>query len=254
MSIFKNRIFIIVLCLLLTGVIMVAYAASFGSKVETVDVVTVKTPIKKGELITDAMLDVATVGSFGLSNNAATEKSQVLNNYALADFSTGDLVLSTKVSEETPLGNEKLSQLTGEKLAISITLKNFASGLSDKLYAGDIVSCISTRDEQSIMPTELTYLEVVTTTYQTGFDKSDVEPNEQNIATVTVLVTPQQAILLANYEQLSAIHFALAYRGSPDVAEGFLQKQAEAIAHLELQKLKQKEGVKPDAKADNNNG
>ena len=53
----------------------------------------------------------------------------------------------------------------------------------------------------------------------------DTIMNEEKAATVTVLVTPEQAELLAHYNSVTTIHFTLVYRGETDKADAYIKVQ-----------------------------
>ncbi len=144
-------------------------------------------------------------------------------------------MLSTKLSD-TPLAEfEYLSTLDGTKQAMSVTIKSFAAGLSGKLEAGDIVTLIASdygdRRETTIPP-ELKYVYVLAVTAGSGNDKeyitddgnSDGEERELP-STITVLVRPIQAELLADLEAIGKLHVALVYRGDKAQAQKFLNEQ-----------------------------
>jgi pilus assembly protein CpaB len=121
--------------------------------------------------------------------------------------------------------------LNGEKQAISITISTFAGGLSGKLENGDIISLIVFDNDtnEAFIPAGLTYVKVITTTTQSGFDKDEVTPNEDGTyelpTTVTLLVNPAQAQMLVEYENTGVIHADLVYRGDSKTAQKFLDAQ-----------------------------
>ena len=57
---------------------------------------------------------------------------------------------------------------------------------------------------------------VITTITNEGVDKDEIVEGGK-VATVTVLVTPEQAELLAHYNSVTTIHFTLVYRGETDI-------------------------------------
>ena len=73
-------------------------------------------------------------------------------------------------------------------------------------------------------------------TASTGYDANTGEATNEDEkdlpATVTVLVRPEQAKVLAELEQDAKIHLALVYRGTQDVAEAFITAQDELIEKL----------------------
>ena len=119
--------------------------------------------------------------------------------------------------------------LNGTKQAVSITIDSFAGGISGKLENGDIVSIIVTREKQTSVPAELTYVKVITTTTAAGVDKNDLKPDEDGNyelpSTVTLLVNKEQAKILANYESDGDMHLSLIFRGDELAANKYLEVQ-----------------------------
>ena len=62
-------------------------------------------------------------------------------------------------------------------------------------------------------------------------------------ATVTLLVTPGQAELLAQYNSVTSLHFALVYRGDKDKADAFIKAQDDYLAAHPI--------TQPDAQEEN---
>lgn len=236
-KIFKNRIVIAIGCIILALLLLLLYANFQKSEAIKTKVVRVKSTkessqgIQKGELISSDMLELVTVGGYNLSSDVATSIDEVANKYALADLSVDEIVLKKKVASQIPASNDKLLQLDGSQVAFSITIKSFASGLSDKLQSGDIVSVvIGGTDIEPNIPEELTYVEVLMTTYDSGADKEkDKNIEDETLATVTLLVTPQQAIKLKSYEDNAEMALALVYRGDEETSKSFLKKQSEVL-------------------------
>lgn len=135
--------------------------------------------------------------------------------------------------------NAYLYSLDGTKQAISVTIKSFATGLSGKLQSGDIVSVIVAdylESGETIVPPELQYVEIISVTASTGYDANtgeDAAEDEKDLpSTVTFLVLPEQAKVLAELEQDSKIHLALVYRGTQDAAAEFIAAQDALIEEL----------------------
>ena len=140
-----------------------------------------------------------------------------------------------------------LTGLDGTNCAMSITIKSFAAGLSGKLERGDIVSLIASDVgdlRETLIPAELQYVEIIATTLSDGTD-SDMQEEEDDTglaSTITVLVTPEQARLLAELEQEGSIHAALVYRGNRENAEKFLEEQATVLEELYTEEPEEAEG------------
>ena len=240
----KNRTLIGALCIILSLLICFGLTPLFNSAMSAqTDITRVKSDIKKGELISPDKLEIVTVGSHNLPANIIAGKDKIAGKYALADLQKGDYVLTTKLSD-TPLAEfEYLSTLDGTKQAMSVTIKSFAAGLSGKLEAGDIVTLIASdygdRRETSIPP-ELKYVYVLAVTAGSGNDKEyangngNSEDEERELpSTITVLVHPAQAELLADLEAKGRIHAALVYRGDKAQAQKFLSVQDRYIQGLQ---------------------
>ena len=64
-------------------------------------------------------------------------------------------------------------------------------------------------------------------------------------STITVLVTTEQARLLAELEQEGSIHAALVYRGNRENAGKFLEEQARVLEELYAEEVEETEGENP---------
>ena len=140
--------------------------------------------------------------------------------------------------------------LTGEKRAISITIPSFAGGLSGKLISGDIVSVIAVdykEKGETVVPEELQYVEVIAVTDSKGNDdetvtvRPDGEEETELPETVTLLVTPMQANILAELEAEGEIHISLVYRGTAENAQKFISAQENLLEELTSENEKEKD-------------
>lgn len=231
MKLLKSRVLVVVIAIVIAFIFIVAGIGYFESQNETIAIVSVSANIRKGDIITKENLTTTAVGKLNMSTDYVTDPNEIIGKYALADFYPDDFILVDKVAENLPSAEEKLLKLDGKRIVISVTLKDFARGVSDKLVSGDIVSCIVTSNEDdTFTPMELKYIEVISTTMPSGVDKQQAgEQTEENLATITLKVTPYQAELLAKYDIIAETHFALVYRGDEDTAQKFIDKQAEAL-------------------------
>lgn len=240
MKYLKNRSVLGAVCIFLSLLISFVLAPMISSSsAKTVSVVVANKDINMGEQLTQENLKVIEMGAYNLSNNAVTSMDAVVGSYATMDMLGGDIILKSKTADNPISGNSILYNLDGSKQAISVSIKNFANGLSGKLMAGDIVTVVSPdykgKSTTEILP-ELQYLEVIAVTAQNGYD---TDPNYVNreedkdlAATVTLLVDRNQAKLLAELEKEGVIHLALAYRGESEQASVFLKQQDEVLKQL----------------------
>ena len=238
MKIFRNRTVIGVLCILLALIICFGVTPLFSrSASEKTEIVRVTKDIKEGDEITAEMVQTVEVGAYNLPQNLMTDKKEVIGKYATADLAAGDYILSSKLSAVPAAENAYLYNLDGTKQAISVTIKSFATGLSGKLESGDIVTVIVADYQgkgETAIPPELQYVEVISVTASSGYDANtgEVVDEKELPSTVTLLVTTEQAKVLAELEQDSELHLALVYRGTPENAAKFIAAQDTLIEEL----------------------
>ena len=238
MKIFRNRTVIGVLCILLALIICFGVTPLFSrSASEKTEIVRVTKDIKEGDEITAEMVQTVEVGAYNLPQNRMTDEKEVVGKYATADLAAGDYILSSKLSAVPAAENAYLYNLDGKKQAISVTIKSFATGLSGKLESGDIVTVIVADYQgkgETAIPPELQYVEVISVTASSGYDANtgEVVDEKELPSTVTLLVTTEQAKVLAELEQDSELHLALVYRGTPENAAKFIAAQDALIEEL----------------------
>ena len=269
MKIFRNRTVIGVLCILLALIICFGVTPLFSrSASEKTEIVRVTKDIKEGDEITAEMVQTVEVGAYNLPQNLMTDKKEVIGKYATADLAAGDYILSSKLSAVPAAENAYLYNLDGTKQAISVTIKSFATGLSGKLESGDIVTVIVADYQgkgETAIPPELQYVEVISVTASSGYDANtgEVVDEKELPSTVTLLVTTEQAKVLAELEQDSELHLALVYRGTPENAAKFIAAQDALIEELyaepepensgeaaEGTESKESEGAEPPAESE----
>lgn len=269
MKIFRNRTVIGVLCILLALIICFGVTPLFSrSASEKTEIVRVTKDIKEGDEITAEMVQTVEVGAYNLPQNLMTDKKEVIGKYATADLAAGDYILSGKLSAVPAAENAYLYNLDGTKQAISVTIKSFATGLSGKLESGDIVTVIVADYQgkgETAIPPELQYVEVISVTASSGYDANtgEVVDEKELPSTVTLLVTTEQAKVLAELEQDSELHLALVYRGTPENAAKFITAQDALIEELyaepepensgetaEDTESKESEGAEPSAESE----
>ncbi len=208
------------------------------------DIVRLKSNVPRGQVITVTDIEIAKVGAYNLPSGVITDGKSVIGKYAATDLYAGDYLFPEKLSDDNKSANDVLLGLDGKKVAVSVSIGSFAQGLSGKLENGDIVSAIIYDKDRysSYVPAELKYIKVITTTTNEGVDKDQKDAGSK-AATVTLLVTPGQAELLAQYNSVTSLHFALVYRGDKDKADAFIKAQDDYLAAHPI--------TQPDAQEEN---
>lgn len=242
MKLLKNRTVLGVICIALSLIICFAITPLFNAaKDRTTEIVRMKKDVKIGQEITAKDIEVVEVGAYNLPDEVIRSSEEVVGKYVSSELLKGEYVLPSKISDTPASENAYLYNLTGEKRAISVTIPSFAGGLSGKLISGDIVSVIAVdfREKgETVVPDELQYVEVIAVTDKEGYDEgevvvtSDGEEEADLPETVTLLVTPKQANILAELEAEGEIHISLVYRGTADNAQKFIAAQKKLLAEL----------------------
>ena len=249
----KNRTIIGIVCIVLALIVTFAVAPLVNKIFDSrTDIVRMKKDVDQGHLISDDDIEIVTVGSHGLAIDTITKKEDVVGKFAACDLKVGDSLFPSKLSLTSDSADDVFHTLNGEKQAISITISTFAGGLSGKLENGDIISLIVFDNDtnEAFIPAGLTYVKVITTTTQSGFDKDEVTPNEDGTyelpTTVTLLVNPAQAQMLVEYENTGVIHADLVYRGDSKTAQKFLDAQDLYFEMLEAEDEEPNDNEEPD--------
>ena len=257
MKFLKNRTVLGVICIALSLIICFAITPLFNaSKSSTMKIVRIKNDLKIGQEITSKDIEVVEVGAYNMPSEVVQKSEDVVGKYASAEMIKGEYVLAAKISDSPASENAYLYNLTGEKRAISITIPSFAGGLSGKLISGDIVSVIAVdykEKGETVVPDELQYVEVIAVTDKKGNDdetvtvKPDGEEETELPETVTLLVTPEQANILAELEAEGEIHVALVYRGTAENAQKFISAQEKYLTELAAENEKENKNIgKPE--------
>lgn len=219
-------------------------APLYGSVMEKKDKVPrLKSNIEAGQLIDDSVLEEAEVGVYNISDKIVKNKDEIVGKYANSALYSGSYLTKDMLSA-TPLKSDLyLSSIPEDKYAISVTVHSFAAGLSSKLLRGDIVSVLIRQENEDgetvcVVPDELMYVEVLSSTEDSGKDKQsnvaknskDKKEETEKLATVTLLVNKEQAAVLALYEPDSKIHIALKSRGNDKETAKLLKIQEDFFA------------------------
>lgn len=242
MNILKNRTVIGVVCIVLALIICFAVTPLFNQSIsEKAEIVRVVKPVKIGEEITADKVKTVEVGGYNLPDDVIRNLDTAIGKFASADLAVGDYIIASKIADEPAAENAYLYNLTGEKQAMSISLKAFANGLSGKLQSGDIVSVIAPdykKQGATVIPPELQYVEVIAVTATSGYDantdsQTDVNADEKELpGTVTLLVTPEQSKILAELEADGKAHLSLVYRGEGTESASFITAQEAVLLKL----------------------
>ncbi|WP_141499724.1 Flp pilus assembly protein CpaB [Paenibacillus luteus] len=231
---FRNRTVVGITCIALSLILALGIAPLLNrTSNEQMTIVRIAKDVSKGVTVTAAHVETVQVGAFRVPIDVLTSPDAVIGQYATVDMKPGDYIMPSKLSR-TPL-DAYIGRLNGHKQAISVTIKSLAAGLSGKLQPGDIITLIASDYGElrtTTLPPELQYVEVLAVTASSGVDAQTNPPSSDNQedeyelpSTLTLLVLPQQSQLLADLETKAKLHATLVYRGTPDSAKTFIDKQ-----------------------------
>lgn len=232
----KNRTAIGIVCIILAvAVTFVVSPLVNNISDKKTEVVRFTADVSHGTEIKDTDIELVEISNSALPEKVIKDKNAVVGKYATTDIFKGDFATESKVTDNANTASDIMASLKGDKVAMSITINSFAGGLSGKLENGDIVSIyVTNKDDETENPATLKYVKVITTTTSGGIDENDVVENEDGSfelpTTITVLVSVEQAKILANYEESATMHVALVYRGDDATANKFLKAQDDYFA------------------------
>lgn len=200
------------------------------------EIVRITQPVLKGEKITSDNAEVVEVGGYNLPSNVAHSMEDVEGLYVTAELAAGDYILTSKVSTVPVSSDVALNDIPSGKVAISLTVKTLASGLSDKLQPGDIIRIYHFLETAEEVP-ELRFVKVLSVTDSDGINVDNTkEPTEdeepQQSATITVLASPEQARIITEMENDGVAHVALISRNNDQLAEELLAEQDKTLQEI----------------------
>ena len=238
----NNRFIYGILSLILAGIVaFIAIPAVTSKTSHTTQIVRIKSDVARGSILTSDDVELVEVGGYNLPEGLAKKISDVTDTYATTNLYAGDYLLPAKLSRDPLSSDLSLNNIPDGYVAISITTQTLASGLSDKLQANDIIRLYHYDKEDVLEPVvdipELRYVKVLGVTDSEGLPIDYTTPpaedeERQQTATITVLATPTQALLLTKFENEGVLHAALISRGNEALAEDLLGRQDDILVTL----------------------
>ena len=235
-KIFKNRLFLGIFCFTLATFLAFFVAPHLNELSQNeVPVCISKTEITKGTLIEEKHLKMIEIPQKYLPQGSLTDESNIVGKYATIDILENDFIYKEKISTSPTVQNNDFKNLDENNVAISVTIKTFAAGLSAKLQPDDIISFISANGIQNTnIPPELKYMRVLSVTTDLATDyNAQASENTTMPVSVTVSATPEQAVLLSDLELNSNLHIVLVNRGDKEKATQLLAEQQTLLENIE---------------------
>lgn len=230
-KLFKSKIFIGTICLLLAAVLAFGLLPRlYKSQSSTVQVVTMKQTVQYGTKITDDMLSVTEAGSYGLPVGVVTDKANIVGLVANSTLYAGEYLwrerfITAEEYEKLSPANPKLAE--GSYL-LTLSLPAASAGVAGILRGGATVDVYSSHEDDAGNVKTFKVLEaikvynVLNSKLQSLDDldaklksTSDAASSNYDLAPayVIVIVNEQQAETLIGLEATKSLHLALVKAG-----------------------------------------
>lgn len=233
-KIFKNRVFVGAVCMLLAGIIaFIGIPAYNNLSLKRVDIVCAKKDISVGTKITSDMVETVEKGKINLPSGTVGSLKYAVGKYATTDIQKGDQLTTRKISKTLSLPNVKLRSLDPDEEALTIAPKGEAATFGYHLLPNDIVSIYQVTSKGTELVNELTYISVVVTTTSTGTqilkeNQTDSDGNSLIPSTITFIVNQAQAKKLIALSNNGNFYLVLKYRGNDDkIRQKYINAQNE---------------------------
>ena len=157
----------------------------------------------------------------------------------------GDVLLAISTSGKAE--NLAYASVTAHAKGMKVILLTGKDGGKCRAYADvSVIVPDYKKSGETVIPTELKYVEVIAVTAKSGYDanteervraeeKKDGDGEAKELpSTVTVLVTPEQGKILAMLEAEQEMHLSLVYRGDEKNAGKFIDAQDAVLEEIKV--------------------
>ena len=146
MKIFRNKLFIGLLCVALSlAIVFLAAPAVASEKTKTTEVCTANQNIEPGTMITKDMIKTVRMPA-SIAQGDATVRSTSVGKYATGLIWAGDVITASKLTD-TNVHEDTYSLATAKgKMVVSVTVKNLSVMAAARLQPGDVVTVMALLD------------------------------------------------------------------------------------------------------------
>ena len=231
-KVFKSKIFLGTICLILAAVLaFVALPSFYSSKSETTNAVKLNQDIDVGTVISGEMLSTVEVGSFGLPGSVVLNKDDAIGKVASENMYVGEYLTNTRIiteEEYQQLVAEQTKGLTNGYCLVTVQFPGASAGVASVLRAGHIVDvheCVENEDYTysvqkvlssmyvyDVLNAELESLGELDTKLEEALVEDDTDYDFEP-AFVVFRCTEQQAQTLIRLERMEALHLTLQRTG-----------------------------------------
>lgn len=251
---FRSKLFISLILLILAGVMVYGFLPKlYGSQDKTIEVVQLIDDINLGTRISENMLTTKTIGSYGLDASVIKSKDAIVGLYAATDLRRGSCLYSDQFAADFSDVEGAIDTVLkpGDKL-VTVSLATGAKSVGGMARAGDFVDVLTEMPkataydeygyakeddtiEMELKPilkhvqvyklqnNELEDISELDRKWQAAVQKNDGSEDEIDAsripAFVTLIVSDEQAIALANQEYSGTVHLVLYPNSTENSAE-----------------------------------
>jgi len=227
LKLFRNKLFIGAMCLLMAGALAFGLLPRlYGAQSATTEIVKLRQTVEYGTVITEDMLTVAEIGSYGLPDAVVTDKSEIIGLVAEGTTYAGEYLWRERFM--TPDAFEESKAQNGYGLSdgtylLTIALPSESSGLAGILRSGDTVDVYGYTDESGsavasvaltavsvykVLNCKLVSLDDLDAELAANID-ADLADYDLAPAYVVFTVNEQQAKVLIGLEKDKSMHLIL---------------------------------------------
>lgn len=216
-KLFENKVVVGGICIVIAAVLaFLVLPGMYKKKEKTIMVCKLQTEIAAGTKIEKEMLKEVEVGSYGLPESVVKNPDDIMGKYAKISMTPDDYLLSSRF--EDYVSDEKLDKVIAEgKRLVAVSVPTNAASVANQLRKGDKVTVVYYADDAVVTDNDLCGLEIYSVENEDAQNLEDLQSSDDVdntiAASVTLIVTEEQAIKLVEAEYSGKVHLILESRG-----------------------------------------
>lgn len=212
----ENKIIIGAVCIVVAAAIaFIGIPQLYKQKETTVMICRLQSDVAAGTKIEPEMLKQVEVGGFGLPETVVKNPDDLIGKYAKVSMTPDDYLYLSRFGDY--VADERLdTAISAGKRLMAVTMSSNAASVANQLKTGDKVTVSYFADGSAYIPEELHGIEVYQVENEEARNVEEIQEDEDTdkiAATVTLIVTEQQAARLVTAEYDGKIHLLLESRG-----------------------------------------
>lgn len=215
-KILENKVIIGAVCVVIAAAIaFIGIPQLYKQKETTVMICRLQADVAAGTKIEPEMLKQVEVGGYGLPETVVKNPDELIGKYAKVSLTPDDYLYMSRFADY--VADEKLdAAISAGKRLMAVTMSSNAASVANQLKTGDKVTVSYFADGTAYIPEELHGIEVYQVENEEARNVEDIQDDEDTdkiAATVTLIVTEQQAKEIVAAEYAGKIHLLLESRG-----------------------------------------